>query len=73
MQEKQIQSLAQQDPLEKEMATHFIILAWEIPQQRRLSGCSSWGCKESDTNEHACTIFISSFKFYNKTEKILRE
>ena len=26
-----IQSLGQEDPLEKEMATHFGILAWEIP------------------------------------------
>ena len=27
----QVQSLGQEDPLEKEMATHFSILAWEIP------------------------------------------
>ena len=31
MQAMQVQSLGQEDPLEKEMATHFIILAWEIP------------------------------------------
>ena len=31
MQEMQLQSLGQEDPLEKEMATHFGILAWEIP------------------------------------------
>ena len=31
MQETQVQSLGQEDPLEKEMATHFSILAWEIP------------------------------------------
>ena len=31
MQETQVQSLGQEDPLEKEMATHFIILAWRIP------------------------------------------
>ena len=30
MQEMQIQSLGQEDPLEEEMATHSIILAWEI-------------------------------------------
>ena len=30
-QEMQVQSLGQEDPLEKEMATHFSILAWEIP------------------------------------------
>ena len=31
MQETQIQSLGRDDPLEKEMATHSSILAWEIP------------------------------------------
>ena len=31
MQETQAQSLGTEDPMEKEMATHSIILAWEIP------------------------------------------
>ena len=31
LQEMQFQSLGQEDPLEKEMANHFSILAWEIP------------------------------------------
>ena len=31
MQEMQVQSLNWEDPLEKEMATHSSILAWEIP------------------------------------------
>ena len=31
MQEMWVQSLGQEDPLEKEMATHSSILAWEIP------------------------------------------
>ena len=31
MQETQVQSLSQEDPLKKEMATHSSILAWEIP------------------------------------------
>ena len=30
VQENQVQSLGQEDPLEKEMATHSSILAWEI-------------------------------------------
>ena len=30
MQETRVQSLAQEDPLKKEMATHSNILAWEI-------------------------------------------
>ena len=31
MQEMWVQSLGQEDPLEKEMATHSSILAWETP------------------------------------------
>jgi len=31
MQKTQVQSLGWEDPLEEEMATHFRILAWEIP------------------------------------------
>ena len=31
MQETQVRSLGQDDPLEKEMTTHSSILAWEIP------------------------------------------
>ena len=30
-QEKKVRSLGQEDPLEKEMATHSSILLWEIP------------------------------------------
>ena len=32
MQETQVRFLGQEDPLEKEMATHSSILAWRIPQ-----------------------------------------
>ena len=31
MQETQVLSLGQEDPLQKEMATHSSILSWEIP------------------------------------------
>ena len=31
MQETRVRSLGQEDPLQKKMATHSIILAWEIP------------------------------------------
>ena len=41
MQETQIQSLGQEDPLEKERATHFSILAWEIPWTQELGGLQS--------------------------------
>ena len=48
-----IQSLGLEDPMEEEMATHSSILAWKIAWKRSLLGYSPWGCKESDTTEHA--------------------
>ena len=47
----QVQSLGQEDPLEKEMATHSGILAGEFHGQRSLVGHSPWSCKELDTTE----------------------
>ena len=49
MQETRVQSLGQEDLLEKEMATHSDILAWEICEQRSLVGYSPWGCKLDTT------------------------
>ena len=53
MQENQVQSLGQEDPLEEELATHFSILAWEIHEQRSLVGYIAHGVKkEMDMTEH---------------------
>ena len=50
MQEIQIQSLGQEDPLEKEMASHSSIFAWEMPWTEDPGGLySPWGHKEFDT------------------------
>ena len=38
IQEMRVQSLGQEDPVEKEMATHFSILAWRIPQTEEPGG-----------------------------------
>ena len=46
MQETWVQLLGQEDPLEKRMATHSSILAWEI--RRSLVGYSPQGCNELD-------------------------
>ena len=49
MQETQVQSLSQQDPLEKEIATYSNIPAWEIPWTEDLGRLQSrGGLKESD-------------------------
>ena len=51
MQETQVRSLGQEDPLEKGMATHFSILAWRISWTEEPGGLQSMGHKESDTTE----------------------
>ena len=38
MQETWVQSLGQEDPLEKEIATHSSILAWRIPRTEEPGG-----------------------------------
>ena len=49
MQETWVQSLGQEDPLEKEMATHSSILAWEIPDIGAWWATAHGVTKESDT------------------------
>ena len=48
MQETWVQFLGREDPLEKEMATHSSILAWEIPWIEEPGRLQSMGSKESD-------------------------
>ena len=43
MQEMWVQSLGEEDPLEKGMATHSSILAWRIPWTEELGGLKSMG------------------------------
>ena len=49
MPETQVQFLDQEDPLEKEMATHSSILAWRMPWAEE--PVQSMGSQESDTTE----------------------
>ena len=46
---RETQVLGREDPLEKEMATHSSILAWEFPWTEEPAGYTPWGHKESDT------------------------
>ena len=62
MQETWVQSLGQEDPLEKEMATHSSILAWRIPWTEELGGLQSMGRKESDTTERLYFTSVSALK-----------
>ena len=51
VQETQVQSLGREDPLEKEIATHFSILTWRIPWTEEPAGYHLWGHKESGKTE----------------------
>ena len=51
MWETWVQFLVQEDPLEKEMATHSVLLPGRSHGERSLVGYSPWGRKESDTTE----------------------
>ena len=49
MQDTRVQSLVWEVPLEKEMATHFSVLAWEIPWKEEPGRLHSMGSQKSDT------------------------
>ena len=49
MKETQVKSLGQEDPLEKEMATHSSILAWRIPWTEETAGLQSMGSQRVTT------------------------
>ena len=49
--ENQVKFLDQEDPLEKKMATHSSILAWEIPWTEEPGGLQSTGHKELNSTE----------------------
>ena len=59
MQEMQVQSLGQEDPLEKEMATHSSVLAWKVPWTEEPTSYSPWDYKELDMTEHAPPSWIN--------------
>ena len=48
MQETVVWSLGREDPLEKEMATHYSILAWEIPWTEEPGWATVHGITELD-------------------------
>ena len=53
--EMQVQSLGQEDPLEKKWPSTPVSLPGESYGQRSLAGYSSWGLKELDVTEHVHT------------------
>ena len=57
-----VRSLGQED-LEKEMATHSSILAWEVSWTEECGGLQSMGHKESDTTEQLNSKHMTYSKY----------
>ena len=64
MWETKVQSLGQEDPLGKEMATTPIFLPGESHEQRSLADYSPWSCKESDTTKRLSTHIVITTTIY---------
>ena len=56
---RQVQALGQEDLLKGEMATHSIILAWEIPWTEEAGGLQSTGSQSQTRLSTAHNIFMS--------------
>ena len=73
MQETQVQSLGQEDPLEKGITTHSRILAWRIPWTEEPNGLQSMGSQRvrhdwaTDTyTQYSWFTMLCWFQVYNK-------
>ena len=71
MQETWVQSLGQEDSLEKEMATHSIILFWRIPWTEEPGGLHPWGPKELDRTERLTLVLVKQYQNNNINVKIV--
>ena len=56
VQETKVRSLGQEDPLEKEMATHSSILAWRVPWAEEPDGLQSMGSQRVGHNRATSTF-----------------
>ena len=66
MQEIQVWSLGQEDPLEKEIATYSNILAWKIPWTEDPGGLQSKGSQDSGATEQ---LTLSPSLFLDDADK----
>ena len=70
MQETPIRSLGEDDPLEKEMATHSSILAWEVPRTEEPGGLQSMGLQRV---RYDCSDRAHSLDFPTSTQEVLMQ
>ena len=69
MWETGVQSQGREAPLEKEMATHSSILAWETPCTEEPGGLPPWGRKEADTTSLSPTFQVPTVQGKNEVPK----
>ena len=62
VQETWVQSLGQEDPLEKGMATYSSILTWRTPWREEPDGLQSMGSQRVDTTEQLTDTQIHMLK-----------
>ena len=62
MQETQVQSLGWEDSLEREMAAHSSILAWEIPQTEEPGKLQSMGSRRLYVSDRTESLTFSLWK-----------
>ena len=68
MQEAQVRSLGQEDPLEKEMAIHTNTIAWKIPWREEPGRLQSMGSQRVGPYQFLCSCFLTD---KNKTLKCM--
>ena len=64
--ETQVLSLGQEDPLEKEMATHSSILTWRIPWTEESGGLQSMRLQRAGCNNNNCLLSTNHGRYYVK-------
>ena len=72
MQETQVRSLGQEDPLEEEMATHSSIFTWEIPWTEEPDGLQSMWLQESDTTKQLNHHYHDMFPLLKKKKSLFK-
>ena len=72
MSEIQVQSLGQDDPLEKEMTTHSSILAWAIPQTEEPGGLQLMGSQECVYMYLYISLYIYIYIYLKNLKCVLR-
>ena len=70
MQETRVRSLSQEDPLEKEMATHSSVLAWRIPWREEPGRLQSMGLQRVGMTERLHFLqLINNVDSFRRTAK----